>query len=362
MKRKEITALCLVGVLLSGIAAAVASEAGSADDPLIALSWLKTHFLPQVVSEAEKAVDARLEELAKELAAAGATGVELRVKRDDMFELESGSSLTCLAGEVSILSQSAVVDITSGQEVSTGLAQLRHRYLADENSMAAFTVSSDTAVIRLTGPCKATLSDAVDYNMLADGLKELGLFRGSDVPYGSGYELEAAPTRIQGLIMFLRLLGEEPQALAYPGSGIVFSDVPEWAVAYVAYAYDKGYTKGQSVNGAGEVLFGPSGILTANDYMTFLLRALGYEEEKDFHWVSACADARTAGVLTAGEAKLLAEEPFLRAQVAYLSYYTLSAKVAGEGITLLDRLVSGGIVKREEAQALFARISQQRLA
>ena len=96
--------------------------------------------------------------------------------------------------------------------------------------------------------------------------------------------------------------------------------------------------------------------------MTFLLRALGYEEEKDFHWVSACADARTAGVLTAGDAKLLAEEPVLRAQVAYLSYYTLSAKVAGEGITLLDRLVSGGIVKREEAQALFARISQQRLA
>ena len=118
MKRKEITALCLVGVLLSGIVAAVASEAGSVDDPLIALSWLKTHFLPQVVSEAEKAVDARLEELAKELAAAGATGVELRVKRDDMFELESGSSLTCLAGEVSILSQSAVVDITSGQEVT----------------------------------------------------------------------------------------------------------------------------------------------------------------------------------------------------------------------------------------------------
>lgn len=361
MKRKEITALCLVGVLLSGIVAAVATEVGSASDPLIALNWLKTHFLPQVVSEAEKAMDARLEELARELAAAGATGVELRVKRDDMFELEAGSSLTCLAGEVSILSQSAVVDVTSGQEVSTGLAQPRHRYLADENSKAAFTVRSDTAVIRLAGPCKATLSDAVDYNALADGLKALGLFRGSDVQYGSGYELEAAPTRIQGLIMFLRLMGEEPMALAYPGSGIVFADVPEWATAYVAYAYDKGYTKGQSINQQGEVFFGPSGTLTSNDYMTFLLRALGYQEGQDFQWVSATGDAKMAGVLTAGEEQLLTEGEFLRAQVAYLSYYTLSAKVAGGETTLLDRLTAGGTVEKTYATEILSGIEQQRV-
>lgn len=33
--------------------------------------------------------------------------------------------------------------------------------------------------------------------------------------YGQGYDLEAAPTRLQALIMFIRVLGEEEQALAW---------------------------------------------------------------------------------------------------------------------------------------------------
>lgn len=44
----------------------------------------------------------------------------------------------------------------------------------------------------------------------ADRLHALGLFQGT----GSGYELEKVPTRMQGLIMLIRLLGEEQAALA----------------------------------------------------------------------------------------------------------------------------------------------------
>ena len=50
------------------------------------------------------------------------------------------------------------------------------------------------------------------------------LFQGSFTGYGDGYDLEVAPTRLQALIMFIRVLGEENDALAYTGS-TPFTDI-----------------------------------------------------------------------------------------------------------------------------------------
>lgn len=55
----------------------------------------------------------------------------------------------------------------------------------------------------------------------------MGLFQGSGTAYGSGYDLERVPTRIEGLVLFLRLIGEEKAALAYGGEN-PFTDVPAW--------------------------------------------------------------------------------------------------------------------------------------
>jgi len=161
--------------------------------------------------------------------------------------------------------------------------------------------------------------------------------------------------------MFLRLIGEEQYALNYPGSGITFADVPEWALPYVAYAYDKGYTKGQEIDSQWRVVFGSEQSLAARDYMTLLLRALGYVEGSTFNWESAISDARTLGVLTPGEAMLLTEKPFLRAQVAYLSYMALSAQTAGEGGTLLDRLISSGAISAAAAGSSMEGLEGQRI-
>lgn len=58
-----------------------------------------------------------------------------------------------------------------------------------------------------------------------------------------------------------------------------FQDVPEWALKYVAYAYAKGYSKGTS-----STTFSPDELLDAKSYVTFVLRALGYDDSKgDFH-------------------------------------------------------------------------------
>lgn len=364
MKHKEPIALLLIGVLLSGIITVGASEAGSAADPLIALNWLKETFIPSAVSDAEKRVDEKLGEIENQLIASGAQGSELRVKRADILWLESGSSLMALAGDLSLSSGSkgTAVDLSAGVEVTpdSGNIVAGHRYLAAENSRVSFSVDSATAVIRCSGSYQLEPSKETDYNAMAEALRTMGLFRGSDVPFGSGYDLESVPTRIQGLVMFLRLIGEEQGALNYPGSGITFADVPEWAIPYVAYAYDKGYTKGQEIDSQWRVVFGSDQPMAARDYTTFLLRALGHAEGTAFTWENAITDAQRLGVLTEGEVRLLNEEPFLRAQVAYLSYMSLSAQTAGESGTLLDKLTAGGVVSAAAAHAAMEGLTDQR--
>ena len=105
----------------------------------------------------------------------------------------------------------------------------------------------------------------------ADKLNSLGLFLGS----GSGYDLERAPTRAEGLVMLIRMLGEEAEAKNCPYTH-PFHDVPAWADRYAAWAYSKGYTKGTSAT-----TFTPNANITAAEYITFMLRALGYGNNVD---------------------------------------------------------------------------------
>lgn len=123
------------------------------------------------------------------------------------------------------------------------------------------------------GPYSFTYSSATDYNAIASALKTIHLFQGSFTGYGSGYDLEAAPTRLQALIMFIRVLGEEDAALAWSGS-TPFTDIAPGtqAAQYVGYAYEKGYTNGYTAT-----TFKPSLSITANQYVEFMLRAAGIQ-------------------------------------------------------------------------------------
>ena len=226
--------------------------------------------------------------------------------------------------------------------------------------MATITVTSPTAVVSLEGWHTLTESGRTDYNALADALRILGLFRGSDTGYGSGYDLELPPTRIQGLIMFLRLIGEEQAALATTAA-CPFTDVPAWCQSYVAYAYEKGYTKGMDEAAR---LFGTNDTLTAGQYVTFLLRALGYSESgeaPDFTWDTALQRGVELGVLTAGERQLLEGGDFLRAQVVYLSYFALDAREKGGGATLQERLAAAGVLDQAVVTSVRSGVNVDRL-
>lgn len=380
MRHKPVRLLILLLLLALGGGLLVLAAYIPNGRELVSLRYLEDTFFQKAVSAGEAVYDARDDALYEKAGDAAkaleqdysfyldtAEGTltlcpewtDFRFKKDDVITLGTGASFLLLAGEADVSSSGTVVDATDGQETPDGTALLpQHHYLAAEKTVAAITVTSDTAVLSLEGSYALSPSKSTDYNMLADALKTMGLFKGSDTGYGSGYDLEKVPTRIQGLIMFLRLIGEEQAALSSTAP-CPFSDVPAWCQRYVAYAYEKGYTKGVS-----QTEFGPSLELRATEYLTFVLRALGYSdsgENADFAWDAALSKALQLGVLTAREHKQLTEQPFLRAQVVYVSYYALDARLKTTGKSLYATLVASGALDAAVAGPARAAVTTVRL-
>ena len=365
MRRLAAGLLCLL-ILLS--CAAVYAAGGG--ESLVTRSYLEETYVPGLLEQAgarleegtQPAYQAELD--ARHTAAlgggAGASALtDLRFRAGDTLTLPAGSGVLLLAGGAS--ASGALVDATAGQPVSGALA-LRHRCLAGEGGGAVVTVTSDTAVLSVEGPYTLTPGSGLDYNALADALKAMGLFQGSGTAYGSGYDLEQAPTRIVGLVMFLRLIGEEGAALASTAVN-PFADTPAWCDRYVAYAFEKGYTNGVGENAAGRLLFAPDRPITADEYLTLILRALDYSDggaAPEFSWDTALERSVDFGVLSSGERSMLEGGSFLRAQIVYVSYFSLNAPAKGGGV-LLDRTLSGGTLTAEQAQAVMERVDVPRM-
>lgn len=126
---------------------------------------------------------------------------------------------------------------------------------------------------------------------LAEALKTLGLFKGTD----KGFELERQPSRVEAVVMLIRLLGKETEAIS--GSWThPFDDVPAWADQYIGYAYENALT-----NGGDDGKFG-TGAATAQMFATFVLRALGYNDSAakgavDFTYSGAVQYATERGLI-----------------------------------------------------------------
>lgn len=164
----------------------------------------------------------------------------------------------------------------------------------------------------------------------AEALKQLGLFKGvSD----TDFDLDRAPSRVEALVMLIRLLGKEPEALngdwTHP-----FTDVASWADKYVGYAYNKGLAKGISGTEFGKD--------TANSdmYLTFMLRALGFDDQAgDFLWNAPDVLARAALILPDGADT----KNFLRSDAVLVSWAALNADMKG-GRALAKELLKDGTI------------------
>lgn len=163
-------------------------------------------------------------------------------------------------------------------------------------------------------------------------LYHLGLFQGTGAKEDGSpeFSLDRAPTRAEAVTMLVRLLDQEDAAKAETWT-TPFTDVPDWAAPYVGFAYSQGLTNGVEPN-----RFGASAPVTTAQYLTFLLRALGYQDGKDFLWSSPWSFTDTLKI-TSGNYN--AKTKLLRADVALLSAAALDAPRSGSDQTLLQYLL-----------------------
>jgi polyhydroxyalkanoate synthesis regulator phasin len=155
---------------------------------------------------------------------------------------------------------------------------------------------------------------------------------------------------MEGIVMLLRLLGLEDDAIEADLNS-PFDDVPEWARPYVAYAFARGYTKGVS-----ETKFDSHSTLTATQFLTFMLRALGFRDGEDFQWDSAWTLTDELGI-TNGQFNADNNE-ITRADMVEIAANTLVTMTATSGNMLIKDLVAAGILDEDAAEAFIKGLAE----
>ena len=194
-----------------------------------------------------------------------------------------------------------------------------------------------TLALSLSLTVPALAAPAEEEEAAAWRLYSMGLFlcTGIDEEGFPVFSLEDAPTRAEGVTMLVRLIGQEKAALEGTWT-TPFEDVPAWAEPYVGYAYANGLTNGTRPNG-----FDPDLPISPSEYLTFVLRAMGYDSGTDFAWDSAWTLSDKLGI-TDGQYHA-GTTSFDRGDVAWISANALTAKVKDSDKTLEAVLADQGI-------------------
>lgn len=196
-----------------------------------------------------------------------------------------------------------------------------------------------TAIIICVSALISTSVFAEDYTNYANELKNMGLFKGTDI----GYELDKTLTRAESATMLVRLLGAEITATSSKYE-TVLSDVPEekWHYSYVMYCYEKGITKG-----TGSDTFSPDDTVTAEQFVTLVLRALGYSDAEP---ETAFVTANKVGLFGTKFSKQLEEsEQFLRNEMVYIAYRSLKT-MTPDGVVLAVKLGKQGVLTQSQVK------------
>ncbi|MCI8336364.1 MAG: serine protease [Peptococcaceae bacterium] len=165
----------------------------------------------------------------------------------------------------------------------------------------------------------------------ADTLNNMGLFLGTE----RGYELHRLASRAESSVMLTRLLGKENLAKEINASH-PFRDSQAWADPYLGYLYQERLT-----NGVGKDLFGFGESVTPSQFVTFLLRSLGYQdgEGKDFTYDASLKKGLEVGLYTQEQYDRLQSMEFLtRGYCVHLSYQALFVTLKDSDISLLKKL------------------------
>ena len=202
--------------------------------------------------------------------------------------------------------------------------------MKSKRSMIVRVFSAFLSVLLLVLLCMPTFAVSEKTPVkIADALHSLGLFQGTDL----GYELDRSLTREQGVTMVVRLTGKEQTALAQ-NIAHQFTDCDDWFSPYLGYAFTNAITYGVS-----DTLFGYGESLSQSNYLTFMLRVLGYDDQAgDFSWDAPETLASQLGITHRQSGKV-----FLRSDMVAISWETLHAALKDSTDTLADLLISEGV-------------------
>ena len=151
------------------------------------------------------------------------------------------------------------------------------------------------------------IKEVIDINFYGEELSKLEILKGTN----KGLELDSELTRVQGMLIYFRMLGlniEDIEEFEIPSSP--FDDIPEWAKAEIDYLYYLGLVRGVS-----ETKLGANDKMTVEQFTTLVLRALGYNDVdgEDFVWNESLRKAVTIGLISEIEAGELQDaETFTR--------------------------------------------------
>ena len=188
-------------------------------------------------------------------------------------------------------------------------------------------ISLILAIVMLCSIIPTAFAASDEATSAAEALYELGLFKGTGTNSDGTpiFDLDKTPTRNQAIIMLIRLLGKEEEALAGTWS-IPFTDVTDNMKPYIGYAYTNGLTNGYTAT-----TYCGTNPIKANQYIAFVLRSLGYESGKDFSVSTAWEMSDKIG-LTDG--RYNANSSFTRGDVAIISYTALTTATKGSNTPL----------------------------
>lgn len=176
----------------------------------------------------------------------------------------------------------------------------------------------------------------------ADKLHELGLLLDA-----TDKGLAMNINRALGLTMVLKAIGYTQEDANKKADQSTFTDMKgyEWAAGFAAIGKEVGITTGADATGT---KFAPSRTMTKKEFITFMLRVIGYEG-KDA-WDMTGTLGKKAGLINSTNVE---DNNFIKNEAAEIMFNALKAKMQkGKSQRLVDHLIDEKKVSRGKAMAV----------
>lgn len=195
-------------------------------------------------------------------------------------------------------------------------------------------------------------------HMCAVFLNKLNLLAGKGTTASGeiNFDESGSLTRAESIVQVIRSLGKENEVkngnYSHP-----FTDVPSWADKYIGYAYTNKITSGRSAT-----KFDPNGTVDEAQFLTLLLRAIGYSDAAgEFVWNNPFTLANKVGM----KDSTTALSSFSRGDAFSICFATLySTAKNGEYVSI--NLINAGVFAYEDldkaaSAALLAKAPEENI-